>query len=175
MANRIALCAGAWLAAAVAVAVTTPARAQCRLCDVPTTAAPSIADTGRISLTLDATLDFDRLVLNGAGEGSATILPNGERRSSGSVAAISGSAMVGAVAIRGEAGRAVRIDLPSRIQLYTLAGGSIAIDEIVSDIGDDPRLDSAGNLSFRFGGRVTVSGDSDGDYRGDLPITVEYP
>ena len=37
-----------------------------------------------------------------------------------------------------------------------------------------PQLDAAGNLTFRFGGRLRVSGDADGDYRGDLPITVEY-
>jgi hypothetical protein len=29
-------------------------------------------------------------------------------------------------------------------------------------------------LSFRFGGRVRITGNADGDYRGDLPITVEY-
>ena len=82
--------------------------------------------------------------------------------------------MVGEVVIRGEPGRALRIDLPARIQLYTLSGGAIAIDDIASDLADQPRLDAAGNLSFRFGGRLTVSGDSEGDYRGDLPITVEY-
>ena len=43
-----------------------------------------------------------------------------------------------------------------------------------SDLPSLPRLDSAGNLSFRFGGRITISGDADGQYRGDLPITVEY-
>lgn len=174
MANRIALVAGAMLAAAVGVAAADPVRAQCRLCDAPTTTAANLADSGRISLSVDATLDFDRLVVFGGGEGSATLLPNGERRSSGSLAAISGSAMVGAIVIRGEAGRAVRVELPSRIQLYTLAGGSITIDDIVSDLGDLPKLDSAGNLSFRFGGRLTVSGDAEGDYRGDVPITVEY-
>lgn len=174
MANRIALGASATLAAALVVAVAAPARAQCRLCETPTTAAPALADSGRISLSVDATLDFDRLVLLGAGEGSATLLPNGERRSSGSVAAMSGRAMVGAVVIRGEAGRAVRIELPSRIQLYSLGGGSIAIEEIVSDLAEQPRLDSAGTLSFRFGGRLTVRGDAEGDYRGDVPITVEY-
>ncbi|MEJ7776539.1 MAG: DUF4402 domain-containing protein [Sphingomicrobium sp.] len=83
---------------------------------------------------------------------------------------ISGSAMVGAIVIRGEAGRAVRVELPSRIRLHTLSGGSITIDDIVSDLADLPKLDSAGNLSFRFGGRLTVTGD----YRGDVPITVEY-
>jgi len=29
-------------------------------------------------------------------------------------------------------------------------------------------------LSFRFGGRVRISGDAEGDYRGDLPVTAEY-
>lgn len=172
--DRITLVASAMLAAALGVAATAPARAQCRLCDTPTTLAPNLADSGRISLSVDATLDFDRLVLLGGGEGSATLLPNGERRSSGSVAAISGSAMVGAIVIRGEAGRAVRVELPSRIRLHTLNGGSITIDAIVSDLADLPKLDSAGNLSFRFGGRLTVTGDADGDYRGDVPITVEY-
>ena len=162
------------LAAALLVAAAAPARGQCRLCDRPTTAAPSLADAGRISLSIDATLDFDRLVLSGAGQGSATLLPNGERKASGSVTAMSGRAMVGAVVIRGEAGRAVRVELPSRIQLYTLGGGSISIEDIVSDLPDHPKLDSAGNLWFRFGGRLTLSGEAEGDYRGDVPITVEY-
>jgi hypothetical protein len=48
------------------------------------------------------------------------------------------------------------------------------MDEIVSDLPPLPVLDSAGNLTFRFGGRVRISGESDGDYRGDLPITVQY-
>ena len=48
------------------------------------------------------------------------------------------------------------------------------MDEVLSDLPALPRLDAAGNLSFRFGGRARISGDADGDYRGDLPITVEY-
>ena len=174
MANLLALGARALLAAALAVAAAAPARSQCRLCDTPTTAAEKLADKDEIDLSVEATLDFDRVVLNGAGEGSATILPTGERSARGSVEAISGRAMVGAVLIRGDAGRAVKIELPSRIELHTISGGSIWIDEIVSDLPVNSKLDSAGNLSFRFGGRLTVSGDSDGDYRGDLPITVEY-
>jgi len=45
---------------------------------------------------------------------------------------------------------------------------------VVSDLPAIPHLDSAGNLSFRFGGRVRITGDADGAYRGELPITVEY-
>jgi len=29
-------------------------------------------------------------------------------------------------------------------------------------------------LSFRFGGILRVSGDLDGEFRGDVPIDVEY-
>ena len=48
------------------------------------------------------------------------------------------------------------------------------LDEVTTDLPPMPRLDSAGNLSFRFGGRLLVTGTADGQFRGDLPITVEY-
>ena len=82
--------------------------------------------------------------------------------------------MVGTAVVRGTAGRALRVELPHRIDLYSVSGGRITVDDVVSDLPSLPRLDSAGNLTFRFGGRVTVSGDSEGDYRGEMPITVEY-
>ena len=82
--------------------------------------------------------------------------------------------MVGEARVRGEPGRLVRIDLPSRIELHSLNGARISIDRIVTDLPTAPRLDPAGNLSFRFGGRIRVSGNADGDFRGDLPVTVEY-
>ena len=53
-------------------------------------------------------------------------------------------------------------------------GGEVNFDDVVSDLPSMPRLDSMGNLTFRIGGRLTVSGDADGDYRGDLPITADY-
>jgi hypothetical protein len=90
------------------------------------------------------------------------------------IGAISGRAMVGSVIVRGEAGRGVRILLPSRIEMHSLSGGSLIIEGIASDLGSAPRLDSAGVLAFRFGGRLRVSGDAEGEYRGDVPITVEY-
>ena len=68
----------------------------------------------------------------------------------------------------------VRIELPQQIDLYSLGGSRIRFDEVVSDLPAIPHLDSAGNLTFRFGGRVRITGEADGAYRGDLPITVEY-
>lgn len=161
------------LAAALAAA-PAPSRAQCRLCAKPAATAPTSGKDSAIRLEVEASLDFDRLVLLAAGEGTATLLPDGSRGVSGVVGAIGGRAMVGRVQLRGEPGRAVRVGLPRRIELHSLSGGQIAIDAVVSDLPALPRLDAAGGLSFRFGGRLKISGDAEGEYRGDVPITVEY-
>lgn len=125
-------------------------------------------------LEIDARLDFDRLVLNGAGEGRAELGPDGSRMASGSVTAISARAMVAEVIVRGEPGREVRIDLPRDIELHGFGGGSIRLESIKSDLPAVPRLDSNGRLRFRFGGIVRISGDVDGEFRGDVRINVEY-
>jgi hypothetical protein len=55
-----------------------------------------------------------------------------------------------------------------------MGGSRITLDDVTTDLKGPPRLDAAGNLSFHFGARLIVDGNSDGQYRGDLPITVEY-
>jgi hypothetical protein len=155
-------------------AMPVPAGAQCRLCDTPTTTRDDSTGNGPISLEIETSLDFDRLILLGAGDGTATLLPNGQRSVSGMIGDLSGRAMVGSAKVHGEAGRAVRVELPSRIELYSLSGNRITIEDIISDLPASARLDSAGALDFRFGGRLRISGDAEGEYRGDVPITVEY-
>jgi hypothetical protein len=173
MTGRNAL-ASSLLAAALVAGAPDAARAQCRLCSTPTTALDETKDGDPIRLEVQASLDFDRLVLLGAGQGAATLLPSGERSASGSVATLSARAMVGSVTVQGEPGRAVRVEVPSRVQLHSLSGGQIAIEELETDLPSMPRLDSAGKLSFRFGGRLTITGDAEGEYRGDVPINVDY-
>ena len=75
----IAIATAAWLAAA------PDARAQCRLCEKPTAAPQADGKEDQIELQVEAGLDFDRLVVMDAGEGSATLLPDGTRQVSGSV------------------------------------------------------------------------------------------
>lgn len=162
------------LAAGMSTVPAVPAAAQCRLCDTPTTSRDQHLASGAVTLEIETSLDFDRLILLGAGDGTATLLPDGSRSVSGVVGAISGRAMVGSAVVRGEAGRPVRVELPRRIELYSLSGARITIEDIVSDLPSIVRLDSAGSLSFRFGGRLRISGEAEGDYRGDVPITVEY-
>ena len=52
--------------------------------------------------------------------------------------------------------------------------GAIRIELIVTDLPDFPRIGDDGTLSFRFGGDLRLSGDSDGAYRGSVDIVVEY-
>lgn len=166
------------LVSAIAVACLStaphgPAQSQCRLCPTPTTT-PSEEDGKPVELRVETSLNFDRLILSGSGNGVVVIRPDGSSSAQGALERLSARAMPGTATIRGEPGRAVRVELPRRITLYSLSGGEMTFDEVESDLPSLPRLDSAGTLTFRFGGRLTVSGNSDGDYRGDFPITVEY-
>ena len=160
--------------AILALALASPAGAQCRLCDTPVTARADEATRERVAVEIQTSLNFDRLVVLGASLGSAVIRPDGSRFAQGSIENIGPRAMVGTATLHGEPGRYVRVDLPSRIQLYSLNGSEIAFDDVTSDLPAMPRLDASGTLTFRFGGRIQISGDADGDYRGDLPITAEY-
>jgi hypothetical protein len=163
------------LAAAAATAVgSSPAAGQCRLCDTPTTALSQSADGDGIELDIQTSLNFDRLILSGSGQGAAVIRPDGSTSAEGGLLQVSARAMVGSAAVHGTPGRAIRVELPRRIELYSVSGGRITVDDVSSDLPSLPRLDSAGNLTFRFGGRVAITGDTEGSYRGDLPITVEY-
>jgi hypothetical protein len=161
-------------ATAAAAATSWPAGAQCRLCDKPTTAREDPTTGDDIRLEIETSLNFDRLIVSGGGPGAAVIRPDGSSASEGAVTDVSPRAMVGTAVVHGQPGRIVRVELPRRIELYSLSGGNISFEDVTSDLPSLPRLDSAGNLTFRFGGRVRISGDADGEYRGDLPITVEY-
>jgi hypothetical protein len=161
-------------ASAATGAISWPAGAQCRLCGKPTTAPEKAAEGDDIRLEIETSLNFDRLILTGEGQGAATIRPDGSSAAEGNIAQIGPRAMVGSASVHGQAGRTIRVELPRRIDLYALGGGSISVEDLTSDLPSLPRLDAAGNLTFRFGGRVRIKGDADGEYRGDLPIMVEY-
>src|SRR4051794_16375776 len=104
-------------ALAASAACASPASAQCRLCDTPTTALSSSANDDGIALQVETRLDFDRLVLVGQGQGAAVIRPDGSNSAEGSLASISPRAMVGSASIHGAPNRIVRIQLPERIDL----------------------------------------------------------
>ena len=162
------------VAALACAAVGSRASSQCRLCSTPTTSLDQAQASDKIALDVQTSLNFDQLVVDGGGSGSAVIRPDGSTQNVGAVTDISPRAMVGTVVLHGQPGRMIRVDLPNRIVLHSLSGGEISFDDVVSDLPSVPRLNSAGTLTFRFGGRLHVSGDAEGQYRGDLPITAEY-
>ena len=167
----------ALFAALVGGAIVVPGQgaAQCRLCDAPTTTRDEGSDSTPLKLEIQAELDFDRLILiDNSATGTARIHPDGSQSTSGSVGSMTGRAMVGSVLVRGEPGRTVRIDLPRSITLHGRTGGTLELGDLTSDLPAMPRLDAQGTLHFRFGGELRIVGDIDGDYRGDIPITVEY-
>ncbi len=158
-----------------ALAMPAPSLAQCRLCPEPTTEAAEDATAQVVRIEVQARLDFDQIVVtDDNGLGTARLLPDGTATTSGSIGVIGGRAMVGSVIVRGEPGRLVRVGLPSSIALHGLAGGTIRLDSLVTDLPAQPRLDSHGSLQFRFGGALHVQGNVEGDFRGDVPITVDY-
>lgn len=170
----------ALLVAGLAVPVTwaAPGAAQevavpCRLCPANPAAADKQPDRP-LRLEVQTRLEFDKVVFAGLGEAQFLLSPQGTAQLSGAATASGARAMPGSVLIRGEPGRAVRIDLPGRVELLGEGKSAIRIESIVTDLPDFPRIGDDGTLSFRFGGDLRISGDSDGAYRGSVDIVVEY-
>lgn len=150
-----------------------PAAAQCRLCGGGEGMAAEAGSSVPVQLEVETSLDFDSVVLVGSAGGTAVLDANGARTTTGGLQGLSSRAMTGEVVIKGEPGRSIRIDLPPRIDLFGTKG-TLSISRISSDLPSAPRLDSDGRLRFRFGGELFVTGDAEGQYRGNVPITVEY-
>ncbi len=164
------------LAAALPFAVPTAASAQgaCRLC----------ADTGPIlsqaqprralHIDIDTGIDFDRMALIDYQGGQAEIDPvTGQRRLT-RLLDLGGLAMRGSVIIRGEPGRAVRVDLPDEVIMRAPGGGRVELRDVRSDLPAQPRIGSDGELRFSFGGRIIVDGDDVGSFRGRMRVSAEY-
>jgi len=175
MMSRFALLIGGpvWVAASIIGGVPASA-AQCRLCDGKPGVLGEEDGAAPIELEVESGLKFDSLVLVGAGDGAAILNPDGTRVVTGSLTGFNGTALVGNAVVRGEPGRLIRIELPRIIELHSLTGSQLLIDDLVTDLPTTARLDSSGRLNFRFGGRLKVNGEADGDYRGDLLITADY-
>src|SRR5207302_2344232 len=102
-----------------------------------------------------------RLIVAGQGAGQAELRPDGSSLGTGSVTSITPRARVATVIVHGEPGRALRIDIPRRIDLFSLEGSRLTFDQVLTDAAEVPRLDAAGNLNFHIGGRLRFMGNED--------------
>ena len=48
------------------------------------------------------------------------------------------------------------------------------LTELTTDLPGWPVLDASGTLEFSFGGRIEVRGSGGGNFRGRIPISVDY-
>ncbi|WP_432768574.1 MAG: DUF4402 domain-containing protein [Sphingopyxis sp.] len=154
----------------------SPAAAQCLLC-APDAGASSVSartTATPLRVEVETQLDMGRVAVGAMG-GEVEIDPrSGARRLRGDVVDLGGFALTGVVTVRGEPGAAVRVMLPATVDLESGHGRSARVAGLVTDLSPDPRLGPDGRLVFRFGGRLQIAGLDDGDYRGRIPVTVEY-
>ncbi len=128
------------------------------------------------ALTIEVTggLEFAPVVV-GAGGGTASVDPRtGETVLAGDVAPLSGYGFRGEVRLTGEPNQPVRIVLPDSIELEGSRGDTITIYAIATTLDAFPVLDANGRLTFSFGGKIRITGDIDGSFRGRIPITANY-
>lgn len=171
---RLAGRAGA--CAALALVFSSPASASdpCLLCSGETRTLHEEATTP-LSVEIDTSLDFDRIALSGPGGGTVSIdALTGRRSVSGELVELGGMAVQGTATVRGEPGRAIRIELPAAVTLHSSEGGSADLTELKADLPGGARLGRDGSLRFSFGGRLSLRGDAGGDYRGRIPLSVDY-
>ena len=165
---------------AKALVVPAPGRAQdaasapCQLCSATSSDILNAHPAAPLRLQVETRLDFDKIVFEGTGSALLGLSPSGTVSLSGAATAAGARAMPGSVLIRGEPGRAVRIDLPGKVLLFGDGNGSISIDSLTTDLPSFPRIGDDGTLLFRFGGELRLSGESDGAFRGSIDIVVDY-
>ena len=151
-----------------------PAAAQdsCRLCYGDGATAP-----GARPLTIEiwADLNFSKLALTGRSGGSAEMsATDGAKHTTGELVDLGGIAVTGHGRVTGVPLREVRLDLPDTVEMTAPDGGIAKLVQFTTDLAPHPQLSANGELEFSFGARLIVSGGRGGNYRGRIPISVDY-
>ena len=150
-----------------------PAAAQdCRLCYASGNLAP-----GERPLTIEiwSDLNFSKLALTGRSGGSAELAARGgAKQTTGDLIDLGGISVSGHGKITGVPLREVRIELPDRVDMTTVDDGHAELAQFTTDLPAHPALNANGELEFNFGARMVLSGGRGGNYRGRIPISVDY-
>ena len=162
--------------AAAAFGLAQPLAAQdCALCGEHVSVFSDGEPTRPVTIEIDSALDFDRFAMGERGGGEVMLDPHtGQRSFGGMLVDLGGFAVNGSAIVRGDPGRAVRIDLPEQITLHTADGDAVELRDLRTDLPAQPRLDPNGELRFAFGGRLRVGDRSTGNFRGRIRISAEY-
>jgi hypothetical protein len=155
-----------------AFAPTAPAGASdCTLCLDTDSQAPKKP----LEVEVESGLDFSRFAQVGIGGGEASLDPQtGARTVSGNLVSLGGFAIQGHARIVGEPNAYVRVEMPSSVTLYSPSGAEVKLNDFKTDLPSIPVLDGNGTLEFNFGARLETSKGEGGDFRGRIPIRIEY-
>lgn len=172
---RIAVKLRLFFTFALMFATAPAAAAQCLLC-APEKAPSAVMREAEVPLRVEVEtrLDMGRIAVGAMGGEVAVDPVSGARRLSGDVVDLGGFALSGTVTVRGAPGAEVRVILPTSVDLEGGHGRTARVTGLATDLTAAPRLGPDGRLQFRFGGRLQIAGADDGDYRGRIPVTVEY-
>ncbi len=156
------------------LAIPAPVAGQdaCRLCF----SSDGLAEGERpLTIEIQTNLVFSRLALSGNEGGSAAIDPqSGSKRTDGGMIDLGGLSVQGRGRISGAPRRPVRIDMPRQVTMSAADGSSAELTDLVTDLPANPMLDGDGTLEFTFGGKMSVKGRQGGNFRGRIPISVDY-
>ena len=156
------------------LAAASPVAAQCMLC-APGTPQEAPGDQP-LTIEVEATLDFSRIGLVAPGaSGTAIVDPEtGTRELRGGLVEMGGMPLNGTAIVRGQPNRRVIVDLPDNVTMTGSDGETLSLSNLRTTLRNNPRLGPDGRLEFSFGGWLQVAPGADGEYRGRIPITVDY-
>jgi hypothetical protein len=128
-----------------------------------------------LTITIESGLSVGRLGLQGRKDGDAAIDPQtGAKQVGPNMIDLGGLSYQGKATITGQPLRPVRIELPPSVVLYSQAGTEAELSDFRTDLPGVAMLDASGQLQFNFGATITSKGGQGGNFRGRIPIRVEY-
>ena len=128
-----------------------------------------------LSITIESGLQVGRLGLTGHADGNAAIDPQtGAKQIGQNMIDLGGLAFQGKATITGQPLKPVRIDLPHTVLLHSPSGAEAELSDFRTDLPGVAMLDANGVLQFNFGATISSKDGQGGDFRGRIPIRVEY-
>lgn len=167
------------LLAAALIAAPLPAGATgeepCELCFENFNRGFGAAQARALSIEIESGIGFSRMALKGRKDGEAQIDPQtGTKRVDGNMIDLGGAAFEGRARVTGEPLRPIRIEMPPMVKLRAPNGAEADLLEFTTNLPAMPMLDENGVLEFAFGARIASRGGQGGNFRGRIPIRVEY-
>ena len=127
-----------------------------------------------LAITIESDLDVGSLGLTGRRDGTAAIDPQTGAKRTVNMIDLGGMTFQGKVTITGQPLKPVRIELPQTVLLRSPSGAQAELTNFRTDLPPLAMLNANGSLEFSFGATITSKNAQGGDFRGHIPIRVDY-